>query len=134
MTTPSDRVRTYFDRVWSQGDVQWVTSFFAPIYLHNLIPRQAEALAGAAAAFRARFPDLRVTVDRLIERGDLVVARVTYIGSQALDWRGKAANGEAVELTALDVFRFEEGVVVEQLHESDHERLWIQLGVQLPPP
>lgn len=132
--TPSDRVRTYYDRVWSAGETAWAHEFFASVYFHNLTPRTPAELAAAARAFHARFAEVQVYVDRLIERDEFVITRVTYSATHVRDWHGRETSGQRVQLTALDVFRFEDGVVVEHLHESDHERLWVQLGVKLPPP
>ena len=72
-------------------------------------------------------------VDRIFACGDSVVTRVVYTATHAREFPGVPVTGAHVEVTGLDVFRFEDGRVVEHLHEADHEAMWEQLGVRLPP-
>jgi len=64
---------------------------------------------------------------------NIVVTRVVYRARHVRDFPGVPAANASVELTGLDVFRFEDRLVVEHLHEADHEAMWEQIGVALPP-
>ena len=64
---------------------------------------------------------------------DAVLTRVVYRARYSGDFPGVSAAGAPIELTGLGVFRFDDDRVVEHLHEADHEALWEQLGVRLPP-
>lgn len=128
-----DRVRDFWRRVWTLGEVEFAHEFFSSPYVENDRQRTPDSHAQGAAAFRRHFPDFRVEVTRVLTGEDFVVSRVVYRGTYAGGWPGVTTVGTEVTVTGLDLFRFEEGMVVEHLHEADHELLWEQLGVSLPP-
>jgi predicted ester cyclase len=109
------------------------TSSTPPTFLQNGVERTPETFATGAAWFRSRFEGFSATVDRIFACGDAAVTRIVYTATHAQDFPGVPATGARVEVTGLDVFRFEDGRVVEHLHEADHEAMWEQLGVRLPP-
>ena len=126
------RVREFWQRVWSVGQVQYAHEFFSDPYVENDRERTPEGHAKGAVAFREFFPDFTAEVVRLISTDNVVVSRVIYRGTYAGGWAGVSRVGTQVEVSGLDVFFFEAGVVVEHLHEADHEGLWEQLGVAFP--
>jgi len=126
-------VQGYWRRVWSEGDVAYALEFYAPSYLANGRETSAEAFAKGAATFLTHFEDFTATVDRVFRCGDAIVTRVVYRGQHVGDFPGVPAVGAPIEVTGLDVFRFVDGRVVEHLHEADHEAMWEQIGVRLPP-
>lgn len=127
------RVHEYWRRLWSEGDVAFAHQFYAPTFLQNGVERTPETFATGAAWFRSHFEGFTATVDRIFACGDSVVTRVVYTATHAREFPGVPVTGAHVEVTGLDVFRFEDGRVVEHLHEADHEAMWEQLGVRLPP-
>ena len=127
------RVREFWRRVWSEGDVAYAHEFFAQQYLENDRTRTPEAHGKAALGLREMFPDLSAEVVRVLVKDDVVVTRVRYRGTYSGGFPGVSAPGSVIDIGGLDVFRFDGGVVVEHLHEADHESLWEQLGVALPP-
>lgn len=126
-------VRQFWRRVWSEGDVEFASEFFAPTYLENERERTPGGHATGAREFRALFPDFAVAVTRLFSAGDLVVTRVRYHGTYAGGIPGIASTGQRIDVGGVDAFRFEGDKVAEHLHEADHEAMWEQLGVRLPP-
>lgn len=127
------RVREYWRRVWSEDDVAFAHQFYAPRYAQNGRQRTPEEFVNGATFFLAHFEGFAATVDRVFECSDATVTRVVCRARHVRDFPGVPAVGAAIEVTGLDVFRFENGLVVEHLHEADHEAMWEQLGVRLPP-
>ena len=127
------RVREYWQRVWVDGDVGFASEFYAPTYLHNTTEATPDQFANGAAGFCAYWEAFQVSIERILERDDIVVTHVRYRARHIKDWPGVPAVGASIDVTGLDVFRFEDGLVVEHLHEADHEAMWEQLGVPLPP-
>ena len=127
------RVREYWRRVWSEHDVAFAREFYASRYTQNDRERTPEEFVKGAATFLEHFDGFSATVDRIVECDDVVVTRVVCRARHVRDFPGVPAVGAPVEITGLDVFRFEDGVVVEHLHEADHEAMWEQVGVRLPP-
>jgi predicted ester cyclase len=133
MSSEESAVRRFWHRVWTEGEVDHAHDFFAAEYLQNESTVTPARHATDALAFRTLFPDLSVEVVRILGRGDVVVTRVRYRGTYAGGVPGIHPAGQRIDVRGVDVFRFEDGKVVEHLHEADHEALWEQLGVALPP-
>src|ERR1700736_6109723 len=64
-----------------------------------------EAFRHRIAGFRAAFPDLRVTVDQVLEDGEYVASRTTTTGTHDEPLFGIPATGRRVELTGVDIVR-----------------------------
>lgn len=127
------RVRAYWDRVWSRGDVEHAIEFYAPTFRQNGEEVAAADFAEGARAWRARFVGFRAEVDRLFALDGVVVTRVIYRGRHTGDFQRVPATGEEIEVTGLDVFLFEDGRCVEHLHEADHHAMFVQLGAPPTP-
>ena len=55
---------------------------------------------------RAAFTDFHVDVHELLEEGDKVVARVSFVGSHTGEFLGVPASGNPVDINAIDVLQF----------------------------
>jgi len=125
-----DSVRAYWDRLWSRGEVEYALEFYAPTYRENDEEREAADFVEAARATRAKFEAFEVTVNRLFHIDGGIVSHVSYRGHRhigAYKSHHVPASGKDVEMTGLDVFLFEDGRCVEQLHEADHYTMFVQL-------
>ncbi len=131
--TNEQQVRDFWRRVWSDGDVAYAHDFFADQYRENDRDRTSGGHASGATAFREYFPDFRVEIVGLIDLGDVVASRVVYRGTYAGGWPGVDTIGATIEVGGVDVFQFRDRLVFEHWHEADHELMWEQLGVALPP-
>jgi len=126
-------VRAYWQRLWTEGDVEYAHEFYAPEFGQNGATRTPERLAAGARSFREHFADFSAEVLRVIPCEGGVVTRVRYRARHVGDFAGLPATGRECDLTGLDVFLFgADGKVVEHLHEADHELMWDQLGVPIP--
>ncbi len=47
------------------------------------------------------------------------------------DFEAVPARGRTIEVTAIDIFRFSDGQVVEHWHETDHLTLYQQMGAEV---
>ena len=132
--TNEERVRAYWDRVWSRGDVEYATEFYATTFRQNGEEVDAAAFAEGARAWRAKFEGFTATVDRVFPlEGGGVASRVVYRARHTVDLERVPATGKEIEVTGLDVFRFENGRCVEHLHEADHAEMFLQLGAPPTP-
>jgi steroid delta-isomerase-like uncharacterized protein len=126
-------VRRFYDEVWAKGNLDVADDLFADDYVrHDL--RAAEAEPGPegqkriAAAFRAAFPDLTWEIDLLLADGDFVVGRWTAAGTHLGAWAGAEPTGRSMRFSAINVFRFSDGKVVELWNHRDDLGLMEQLG------
>src|SRR2546427_13050514 len=83
---------------------------------------------------RADHPDGRATIDHIIAEADKVVVRGTMTGTHTGEFMGIPATGKAVEISGIDITRFENGQSTEHWGQWDVAGLMVQLGVAPPPP
>src|SRR5262245_28721177 len=129
-------VRRFYEEVWNRGNVDVTEDVFAEDYVrHDLRPSEAEpgprGQARIASEFRSAFPDLRMRVDLIVAQDDLVAARWTTEGTNAGAWGGRAPTGTHAVFSGVNIFRFEEGKVVELWNHRDDFGLMQQLGVEI---
>lgn len=127
-------VRRFYERVWILGETDVADEVFADDYVRHDF-RGTDALSGPAGQkkiaedFRAAFPDLEFTVDFVIGEGDFVVGRWTATGTHTGTWGGLDPTGRRATLSAVNVFRFEDGKVAELWNHRDDLGFAEQLGV-----
>src|SRR5438445_10388637 len=83
---------------------------------------------------RAAFPDGHRTSDDIIPEGDKVVVRGTMTGTHTGEFMGIPATGKAVEISGIDITRFENGQSTEQWGQWDDADQMVQLGAATAPP
>lgn len=132
MPTSADNkaiIRRFYDEVWNLGHLDVALEVFSDDYVrHDLRPAAAQPGAAGqrkvAADFRAAFPDLTATVELLIAEDDLVVARWTMAGTNTGAWGGVPPTGKPLRFSGVNIFRLQDGQVVEVWNHRD------DLGVQ----
>jgi steroid delta-isomerase-like uncharacterized protein len=77
---------------------------------------------------RSAFPDINWTLQETIAEGDKVVARFETRGAHKGAFMGVPASGKQICMTALNVYRFEDGKVVEERGMPDIFSLMVQIG------
>jgi steroid delta-isomerase-like uncharacterized protein len=129
-------VRRFYEEVWNKGNVEFAFEVFAEDYIrHDLRPTQAlpgpEGQRKIAADFRAAFPDLEFSVDLILAEGDLVAGRWTARGTNTGPWGSVEPTGKRAEFSAVNIFRFANGKVVEIWNHRDDLGLREQLGAAI---
>jgi steroid delta-isomerase-like uncharacterized protein len=125
-------VRRFYEEVWAKGNVDVADELFADDYVrHDFRPGNPTGPEGQkeiARAFRAAFPDLAFDIDFLIADGEFVAGRWTASGTHLGPWGGVAATGKPMRFSAINVFRFSDGKVVELWNHRDDLGLMQQLA------
>jgi predicted ester cyclase len=101
--------------VWSNGALEDLDRFVSRTVVHHdpYDPHGAEGLAGmkkTIARNRARYPDLRITVEDQLAEGDKVATRWTSTMTH---------DGKRVTLEGITIDRFENGMIVEAWRNMD---------------
>ena len=126
-------VRRFYEEVWNKGNLDVADEVFADDYVrHDLRPTEAvpgpEGQKRAAADFRAAFPDLRFEVDLVLADADFAVGTWHASGTHLGRWGSVEPTGRAMTLSAVNIFRFENGKVAELWNFRDDLGLMQQLG------
>ena len=91
-------------------------------------PGDRESMRSASAVIRAAFPDWHSDLEELIACGDKVVERFTASGTHEGELMGIAPTGRTVTLPGINVFRVEDGKIVERWGKLDMLGFMRQLG------
>jgi len=134
-----NRYLAMFETLFMQRDGDRAGEFYAdPFISHNsdgggadTTLAQPERIGAMFKASKAASPDLTLTNDVIICKDDMVSTRMTVSGTQTGMMMGNPPTGRAFKFTAMDMFRFEDGMVVERWGNSDTLILIRQLGLDV---
>jgi steroid delta-isomerase-like uncharacterized protein len=122
---------------WGKGDFDALRKMVAPEY-HMYAPSRStkpysiedeiEWVSGGNA-----FPDMSMSIEELIAKGDKVVLRYVCKGTHTGEFEGIAATGKQVEYGGIVIFRIENGKIIEAREDNDFWGITQQLGMELKP-
>lgn len=127
-------VRRLFDELWNKGNLPVADELIAPSYVHHDastpdVGKGPEGEKKRVTMYRNAFPDLRLTIEDLVDEGETVVARWSCRGAHRGDLSGIAPTGKQFAITGVSVIRFSGGKMVEGYVNWDALGLMQQLGV-----
>lgn len=126
-------VETYWNEVWSKGNLQAVADFYHPNAKHGE-GFTIEGFQKVVTSQREAFPDLKVIINDIFAAEDRVVCEVTYTGTHTGRKMFKQEPlGNPITVPGIDIFTFKDGKCVSHQHVADHLDLVIQMGIQLTP-
>lgn len=82
---------------------------------------------------RSAYPDIQWTLDQTISEADTVAARFTTRGTQEGGFFGFPASGKRIQMTAINIYRFIDGKIVEERGLPNLFGMMIQIGAIIPP-
>jgi ketosteroid isomerase-like protein len=114
---------------------------FAALFSDNFVNHQSSAAApppppgktpkqGIVAGFTARLaglPDLKVEIEATVASGDRAAASFVYSGTQTGTLSGVAPTGRQLRFTSCDIFRVQDGLIVEHWGMGDIAGVLAQL-------
>lgn len=106
------------------------------------VPFQPEPLKGLdgylqiLGMMRGAFPDIQWALKETICEGDKIVARFEARGTHKGPFMGIPPTGKEVCMVALNIYRFQDGKIVEERGQPDMFGLMVQIGAipAGPPP
>jgi predicted ester cyclase len=115
-------------QAYEKKNLNVINELHAPDYVGHIVGapgpvRGREALKQLFAAYFAAF-DIHVTPDFLVAEDDMVVSRDTYRIKHTGEFQGIPPTGKELMVTGIDIYRIEDGKIVEQWFEADMR--WVQ--------
>jgi steroid delta-isomerase-like uncharacterized protein len=119
--------------LWSQGNLATAEEIIAPDYVRHdpgdPFPAQGpDDVKRIVTMLRAMLPDFRIDVETLVAEGDLVVSRYTATATDTVGYMGMPPTGKAIRTSAIQMFRFSNGKIVESWAARDDLGTLRQLG------
>lgn len=125
-------VRRIFTEVISQGKLEVADELIGSTYVnHNFpgVPPGPEGFKQVIGMFRAGFPDMVVVVEDAIGNGDTIATRGRLTGTNTGEFMGMSPTGRSVNFGYIDIWRSEDGKLVENWVQMDRLGMMQQLGV-----
>jgi steroid delta-isomerase-like uncharacterized protein len=126
-------VTEFIDALFTRGELNAVDRYLAPGFVnHDPFPGFAsdrEGFRRIGQVFRQAFPDWHSQLEALIAEGDLVAERFTARGTHQGELMGVAPTGREVTLAGINIFRVQDGQLVERWGRTDDLGLLQQLGI-----
>jgi len=125
------------EELWGQGNLTVADEIVAPDYVRHdpgdpFPARGPEDVKRIVVMLRGMLPDFRITVESIIAEGDMVVSRYTANATDTRGYMGRPPTGKAIRTSAIQIFRFSDGKIVESWAARDDLGTLRQLG-HLPP-
>ena len=126
--------RMVIEEALNRGNYDVLDDVFAPGYQEHQfgIKPTVEGMKADFAFLRTAFPDLHLTIEDMAASGDTVWGRMVGRGTNLGPFMGPP-TGRTIEITIVDVLRFENGRAVEHWGAPDRFAAMAQLGL-LPQP
>jgi len=124
-------VQRFYEEVVNQKKVEVMKEVFDPKMTEHVLGitpyiTDTEILAG--------FPDLHLTVDLWVVKGDLVTAVVTASGTHQAAILDAAPTGNKMTFSQIDIWRVKDGKITDVWHNFPSADILLQIGYTLVPP
>jgi steroid delta-isomerase-like uncharacterized protein len=131
-------MKRFYDEVMGKGNMKVIDELVADDFVEHYVPdpkmpANKAGLTQMMAMFRTGFPDLQVTVEDIIAKGDKVWAYTTMRGTNTGEFMGMKATGKKIEVKGIDIVRFVNGRAVEHWGVNDDLAMMTQLGMMSMP-
>lgn len=137
MRTPEETLTQLFHDVWNGSNPDSANELVHEEY-HIHDRELADEMRGPAlyralaSGTRDIFPDMAVTIEDKLAADEKIALRWTMTGThEGEPMFGVEPTGQEVELTAIEINRFEEGKLIETWTQTDQLGLLQQLGGDL---
>jgi len=129
--------RRWSEELWGQGKLDVADQIIAPDYVRHdpgdpFPARGPEDVKRIVSMLRTMLPDFRIEVEDMIAHGDKVVSRYTATATDTTGYMGMLPTGKQIRTSAIQIFRFAGGKIVESWAARDDLGTLQQLG-HLPP-
>jgi len=92
-------------------------------------PAGPEGAKPLLAGLTTTFPDLKLTIEDILQEGDKVVVRARMAGTQKGAFMGFPSKNRKMDIQVVDIHEFKDGKIVRTWHTEDWMSGLRQLGV-----
>ncbi len=117
----ADTNKELLEKLLEQGFNEKDKARFVAFYSDDFVSRRPTGEArGAAAAgeiydtYTNAFGDAKIGIDQILEVGEYVVAKTTFTGTHTGELQGTAASGNKVTVSAIAIYKIDNGKIVSE--------------------
>ena len=131
MSENKAKFQLLYDEILNKGNLDAFEELCVPNFVKHAIPPSPdygiEGSKQSVLMLRKAFPDIKYTVEDMIEDGDKLVARWSAKGTHKGEFMGIPPTGKQVAFTGIEIIRVKDGKAVEEWEELDRAGLMQQL-------
>ena len=131
MNEHHERLFREFIAAFESGDIHAIKGIVDPNILDHTLPPGAtpgiQGLLYAVTAYQEGFPDLRISVAKIVSDSDCVVGYGQISGTHTGSFFGLPPTGRTAAFGYIDMYRIDAGRIVEAWHLEDIAGLMRQL-------
>jgi len=125
--------------VWNKGNLSLFDEILSPDYVFHVVDI-ADDIVGIEAnkenivSYRTGYPDLNITMDKLIITGDYSMVRWTFTGTNTGPIHDSPPTGKMVKFSGAMISHVVDGKSKESWQYFNQAAVLIQLGYTITPP
>ena len=127
-----------FDKVFNGRDLSVVENYVSPEFHNRYAPPGAPTgpalIKGFVAGTAKTFPKRKLTNDLIVCKDDMLIASQTIEATWDGPFMGVPANGKTYTITGIDIYRYKDGMMVEQWGAYDVLGMMKQMGFTVAAP
>jgi steroid delta-isomerase-like uncharacterized protein len=129
--------RRWSEELWGKGKLEVANEIISSDYVRHdpgdpFPARGPEDVKKIVSMLRAMLPDFKLEIEAMVAEGDMVVSRYTITATDTRGYMGRPPTNRPIRTSAMQMFRFAEGKIVESWAVRDDLGTLRQLG-HLPP-
>jgi steroid delta-isomerase-like uncharacterized protein len=121
-------VRSLYEVSLNTGNLDSLDRWIAPDFVGPRGDVGPAAFAATVVELRTAFPDIRYTVEDLVEEGDRVAIRWSWTGTHDGSFRGFAPTGKRISNPGFAIFHLRGGKIVRAWVDTDRLGFLQQIG------
>ncbi len=129
-------VHRLFEEAFNKKNASVIDELLDPNFVNYDFPAPAPGAEGVkqvTAMFLAAFPDMHVTIEEELAEGDKVITRGYFSGTHRGEFQGIPPTGKTIHVKYIDIWRVQNGKLVENWVQQDILGMMQQLGA-IPAP
>ena len=111
-------IKSFIDEVFNNHDVVAIDNYLAA-NLTDGAGKTPESFKKSLTALFSGFPDLHVKIEQILAENDFVLVFLNFSGTHKGQFEGMQPTNKPVKMRSADLYRIENGKIVEHLDVVD---------------
>ena len=120
-------IKSFVEDVFNKHNLTAINKYLAR-NLTNESEKIPESFKNSLTALFSSFPDLHVTIEHLIAENNFVVVFLNFTGTHKGEFQGFQPTNKPVKIRSADLYRIENGKIIEHWDVVDQLDLLQQTG------
>lgn len=119
-------IKSFVEEVFNKHNLSAIDKYLAP-----KLGDENEGFKQFLRAFFTAFPDMHTSIEHIVAEDNVVVVFLNGTGTHQGEFKGRQPTNKSVNIRSADLYRIEDGHIVEHWDVVDQLNLVQQTGAQL---